>query len=78
MVRLTRIWSRVSRFSNELLETKQDQYLEIKILKKEKKQDIPNSDLANQEGSESIKMYEIEKIETPPCQSSPHINHSHI
>ena len=37
--------------------------LEIEILKKGKKQEIPNKDLANQEGNENIKMHEIEKIE---------------
>ena len=32
-------------------------------MKPGKKQDIPNSDLGNQEGNESIKMYKIEKNE---------------
>ena len=37
--------------------------VEIKILKRGKKQDIPNEDLADQEGKKNIKMHEIEKIE---------------
>ena len=48
---LTSIWSRMSRFSNKLLETRQDQ-------------DFRNKDLENKkekEGNENIKMHEIEK-----------------
>jgi hypothetical protein len=50
---LNSIWLIISRFLNALHETKQEM-LEIIILKKGKKQD-----LANQEGNEDIKMYEI-------------------
>ena len=39
---LTIIWSRISRFSNELLETRQDRDFRNKDLEKGKKQDIPN------------------------------------
>ena len=39
---LTSIRSRISRFSNKLLETRQDQGFQLKILKRGKKQYIPN------------------------------------
>ena len=35
----------------------------MNILKKGKKQDISNWDLANQEGNENIKMHEIENLD---------------
>ena len=44
---------------NELWQDKIN-ILKINILKKGKKQDIPNQDLANQEGNKNIKMHEIE------------------
>ena len=53
--------------------------LEIKILKKGKKQEILNWDFANQDGNEKIKMNKIKKIEnillysasqTPPTNSN--------
>ena len=36
--------------------------LQMNILKKGKKQDISNWNLANQEGNKNIKMYEIENL----------------
>ena len=46
---LISIWPGISRFSNKLLETKQDDNFRIKYLE-------------NQDGNENIKMQEIENI----------------
>jgi hypothetical protein len=51
---LTSIWLRISRFSNEFLETRQDQDFRNKDLEKgneTKKILIIDNDLANQEGN---------------------------
>jgi hypothetical protein len=56
------ILSRISRFSNELLETREDQDFKNEELERGKKQDNSDFDLANQEGNKNIKMYKIEKI----------------
>ena len=52
---------RISRFSNEFLETRQEKDFGNKDLEKGKKQDILNKEIRDQEGNQSIKMYEIEK-----------------
>ena len=52
---ITSVWSRLSRFSKEFRETRQDQDFRNKDLKMGKKKDIPNQDLGNQEGNENIK-----------------------
>jgi hypothetical protein len=62
---LTSIWSRISRFSNELLETRQDQDFINKDIEKGK-----NQDLAYREGNENNKMQEIGKIENILLYSS--------
>ena len=60
---LTSIWSRISRFSNEFLETRHDQDFRNKDIVMGKKQDVPYQDLANQEGNENIQIHEIKKID---------------
>ena len=57
---LTNYLLRIPRFSNELLETRQDEDFRNTYLdKKGKKQDIPNKYLANQKRNENIKVPEI-------------------